>query len=304
MNIQDFLFRASAGRASEPLFKNASDLAQAFCDRAGGPFAGRKPDSMRAFVSQVLRVPSDSGARPASPNFMSELEYVVRERSDEEKAEENWTTARELLLRLKDPTASYRPRDEKQDWQELLREARTRETVVVMTPRPAETQVQKEKANLLTQILIERAIVPDHSSEWTECRYQFFIAARRDAEDMIAGLIDRLAIERTDGDRTKAAALLKNAEDDGRLEIRASDGGLFMVPMCVFDTWDRHKMTGFVFFYHENDHVSVAKMDADTLKDWRRTYNLMLADEKWKSVSVSGTPPAVDQVLLPASKSA
>lgn len=271
-----------------PAFESQTDLANRLVSLSDSQFFGREQATVRAFISQVLKSSSEPGSRNPSPNFAQALRLAIGARApNKAEAESLFERVIAAIHRAKDATRTVKPQDDKREFQSLIEAARSKSHVVIVTPRPAELEPGREKANELTEILIDRAIYLKEA-RLDPIRYEFLILGKAAAVRMRSALVHSTAKELSVS-QTEAAELVERAERAGRLSISALETKQFLPPMCVFEPEDPDEQSGFVLFYHPNDTVSVAQLDQATIKDWyeRFYFNLQNNDSDYVVTRVS-----------------
>jgi len=262
MSVNRFLF--GPGK----LFESQAELAQALI-AAGHGFEGKDPQSVRTFISQVLKPAAEKGSRPASPNFKKALREAIKRRSvgeDQIAVESKIEGILSRIDSLKDPTKVIAPSDEVADFSQLLEAARLKSHVVIFTTRPAETRPGK-KADILSEILIARAINPNLDTHDPErIRYEFYVVGHAEAVRARNAIIKHTARDMECSD-AEAAEYVANAEHAGRLQVFSISSESYIPPICLFDPDAPKDTIGFMLFYHENDRISVACLDQDNIAD-------------------------------------
>lgn len=295
MEVVRLLFREKLPDGRPP-FGSQAELAKALIEADGSPFAGKNPESTRAFISQVLKPATDAGSRGASRNFRAALSLAIHERFENPtaaKAFEKKVLA--ALDDLKNVETQLSVTDDRVEFSALLDAARTLGHVMVFTARTAETRPSR-KANQLTSVLIDRVF--DDQDEANPIRYEFFVLDVGEAIMQRDSLIDQLS-QREGWNVGRAVEAVEQAESCQKLSIRFLDFPYFLPPFCVFDPQSRENRTGFTLFYHEGDRVSVARMDRPTLDDWyKRMFIPLRGNEAHFHARrvVSSSTPGVSQL--------
>jgi len=263
MDIYEFLFSEPLGVDGGPLFRSQSELAEAIKTIPSGGFDNpdRSVDSIRNFINQVL-----NRRRPPSPNLRKSIAAAVKARLGKGISEDDAiNTLHNSFMVLQDPSlAPELPLDDTEEFDALEAAANKATVQYIFTYQPAES-TESMKAVRLRNTLAEKLGFTTDSNTSSSVQYVFHV--HRDAEAI--HFWRKLEEYLTQIKVTNVHERLLSADTDThpRLSVWVTDAFLCAIPYVVFDP-DSPQAAGFVFFYHPQNRVSVARMSSDALAQW------------------------------------
>lgn len=278
MNARDYMFRQQLADDGRPLWDSQRALARALVELPDGGYHQKPEESVRVFLSQVLKPIYEPGARPVSNNLRRCIPPLVAKRiADPLKAKDVAENVLRHLDQLKDPQSYEQPTSDDFEWNALFRATgdTTLSHVVIITDQPAETRLSDDTvhAPTLTTSMIDKVISQGGPAYDPEAVYDFFITDENEATKTRANVTSYVA-SHLSMDLPKAERLVQAAEDRQQLNIYFLDYEGFLPPMCVFDPLTRG--IGFNLYYHPGSKVSVARMNDIAVRAWQEKFYLPL----------------------------
>jgi hypothetical protein len=285
-DVRDVMFRQPLADDGKPLWDSQRALARSLVSIPSGGYHRKPEESVRVFLSQVLKPAHETGSRPVSTNLRRSIPLLVAKRiADAEEAKSVSTEILRLLDRLKDPAAFEQPASDELEWGALYQASMDPQLkhVVIITDQPAETQADADHAPMLTEALLKRVVDREGNDHDREAIYDFFITDRDSAIEARASLVNQTA-SYLGLDYPAAEKLVTSAEKAEQLNMYFLNYDGFLPPMCVFEPLSR--CIGFNLYYHSGSSVSVARMNDISLRSWKSKFYVPLISKKQKPFSI------------------
>lgn len=268
----DLLFEKHIYGRGEPLFKTRSELAQAIKKLPGTELNQRPEESIRAYLSQVLKPGSASGSRPLSENFRDAILAVCSEKiSNDENIADFKIKFKEAFDNLRMAKESPQPRNSTLTLTDLESKSKKAKHHVIFTIKPAEI-TESRFAKQLRDDMIENLFLHDEpETKKIEKTYEFFVSSKSIAVDFWQRLYGYLTLEKA----CKEIDASKNLEwvNSGacpKLSISVVDSLYCCFSTLVLDPRSSDS-TGYNMYYHrdnEIDEISIAQISSDYLALW------------------------------------
>ena len=275
LHPRDLLFRSKVGPDGKTLFKSQADLARAVRDIPGSEFSTRPEESIRNYISQVLKPASNEHSRPLSDNLRYAILEAVKLRLPKEHNFEEFERKLDGSFNaLKEDTGL--PKKRQREFEELQQEAEKATHQVIFTPHPAEVIERSKYADDLKEQLVDALHLVSgeeekHSDSTSVVRYEFFVHKVATAKLLWQRLYIYL-FETKGMDPSEACKILGKANSgvNPRISVYVVDAMYCVFPSVVLDPGSPNPR-GFNLYYHtseKNDEVSVAKMTPEAITLW------------------------------------
>jgi hypothetical protein len=284
--VRDYMFRHPLGDDGLPLWDSQRAMARALVELPDGGYHRKPEESVRVFLSQVLKPFYEPSSRPVSSNLRRCIPILVQKRiSDPRKAKEVSENILRYLDQLKDPGSYEQPVSDDVEWNALFSATSdpSLHHVVIITDQPAETRLTDDviHAPALTRAMIDKIISSDGSGYDREGVYDFFILDAVEATKARANIALHVA-SHLEIDRSAAEKLVRQAEVRQQLNMYHLEYDGFLPPLCVFDPLTRG--IAFNLYYHAGSKVSVSRMNDISVRNWQEKFYLPLIQRNKKFV--------------------
>lgn len=266
----DLLFREPLSSSRGPLFATRTDLAEAITKIRDGDFCGRKFESIRAFLSQVLKPANTPNGRPLSPSLRGAILEAAKLRLHSEIRFESFTEDLDFAFsKLK--SAPQEPLSLDNQFWKLEKEAKAAKIHFITTFEPAESTDSRYAVDLKETMTETLGLTgPREHLDENTVKYIFCLPNENIAHKLWKDLYMFLAYSKRNTDANDRLSFVNSVEKE-TLQVFTVRPEYCVYPSVIFDP-DSPAVRGFVLYYHSIDGeqwASVASMSSQGLQHWR-----------------------------------
>lgn len=286
MTPVEILFKKNLGKGGKPIFESQTELVKEIISKEGSEWKGKKFESVRAFVNQVI-----NGERRLSPNLKNAISLVIPERLDNGKSleeimeiiEQSFNDYYEEKRGLKKSRIPVNNSLDANDFYLLEKRGLVADTILITTREPGIVNNQKWSNEIKLQLLGKLGLIEIENVKIG--KYILFFPASRDLDNKVFKFWQELYTfmkYETKIPDTEKKLLEINRGEDARLKVFHAPPLLCSYPIIVYDlnTFPEVAFTVFGYIDKGVEKISTARISPEFLKWWKESILPGLSPEK------------------------
>ncbi len=271
----EILFKEDLGKGGKPIFDSQTELVKEITSKEGSEWKGKKFESVRAFVNQVI-----NGERRLSPNLKNAISLVIPERIGEKRTLEETMTLIEQSFNdyyeekrglKKSRTFSNNTLDAN-DFYLLEKRGLLADTIFITTREPGIVNNQKWSNEIKLQLLGKLGLIEIDNVKIG--KYKLFFPASKGLDNKVFKFWQELYTfmkYETKIPDTEQKLLDINSGENAKLKVFHAPPLLCSYPIIIYDlnTFPEVAFTVFGYIDKGVEKISTARIAPEFLKWWK-----------------------------------